>query len=44
MFQKLCRFFRLGLYTKEQLHKFVDKGVITEEQFRQIVNAEISEG
>lgn len=37
MFEKLNKFFRLGLYTKAQLHKFVDKGVITEEQYQQIV-------
>lgn len=37
MLEKLIRFFRLGLYTKEQLHKFVDKGVITQEQYEQIV-------
>ena len=38
MFEKLSKFFRLGLYTKAQLHKFVDKGVITEGQYLQIVN------
>ena len=37
MLEKLIRFFRLGLYTKEQLHKFVDKGVITQEQYEQII-------
>lgn len=37
MIEKLIRFFRLGLYTKEQLHKFVDKGVITQEQYDQII-------
>ena len=37
MFEKLNKFFRLGLYTKGQLHKFVDKGVITEEQYQTIV-------
>lgn len=37
MFEKLNKFFRLGLYTKAQLHKFVEKGVITEEQYQQIV-------
>ena len=37
MFEKLSKFFRLRLYTKAQLHKFVDKGVITEEQYQQIV-------
>lgn len=37
MLEKLIRFFNLGLYTKEQLHKFVDKGVITQEQYDQII-------
>ena len=37
MFEKLNKFFHLGLYTKAQLHKFVDKGVITEEQYQKIV-------
>lgn len=38
MIEKLIRFFKLGLYTKEQLHKFVDKGVITQEQYEQIIS------
>ena len=37
MIERLIRFFKLGLYTKEHLHKFVDKGVITEEQYEQII-------
>lgn len=37
MLEKLIRFFKLGLYTEAQLHKFVDKGVITEEQYQQII-------
>ena len=37
MLEKLIRFFRLGLYTKDQLHKFVDKGVITQAQYDEIV-------
>ena len=37
MLEKLIRFFRLGLYTKDQLHKFVDKGVISQEQYDKIV-------
>ena len=37
MFEKLSRFFHLGLYTKAQLHKFMEKGVITEEQYQQII-------
>lgn len=38
MLEKLIRFFKLGLYTEAQLHKFVDKGVITEEQYQQIIS------
>lgn len=38
MLEKLIRFFKLGLYTEVQLHKFVDKGVITEEQYQMIIN------
>ena len=37
MLEKLIRFFKLGLYTEAQLHKFVEKGVITEEQYQQII-------
>lgn len=37
MLEKIIRFLKLGLYTEAQLHRFVDKGVITEEQYRQII-------
>lgn len=37
MLERIIRFFKLGLYTKDQLHKFVDKGIITEEQYQQII-------
>ena len=37
MLEKIIRFFRLGLYTEAQLHKFMDKGVITEEQYQHII-------
>ena len=37
MLEKLIRFFKLRLYAEAQLHKFVDKGVITEEQYQQII-------
>lgn len=40
MFGKLKRFYNLHLYTAQQLHRFVDKGVITEEQYLQIINGE----
>lgn len=37
MLERIIRFFKLGLYTEAQLHKFVEKGVITEEQYQQII-------
>lgn len=37
MFEKIKKFYNLGLYTKEQVHKFVEKGVITEEQYIEII-------
>ena len=37
MIERIIRFFKLGLYTEAQLHRFVDKGVITEEQYQQII-------
>lgn len=40
MFDKIKKFYNLGLYTKEQVHKFVEKGVITEEQYIEIVGLE----
>ena len=37
MFEKLMKFFKLKLYTKKQIADFVKKGVITPEQYEQIV-------
>lgn len=37
MFEKIKKFYRQGLYTAGQVYKFVEKGVITEEQYRLIV-------
>ena len=37
MLERIIRFFKLGLYTEAQLHKFVEKGIITEEQYQQII-------
>ena len=37
MFEKIKRFYSMGLYTKEMVHKFVEKGVITEGQYLEIV-------
>lgn len=36
MFEKIKRFFGLKLYTKKQIHKFAEKGVITPEQYKEI--------
>jgi len=36
MFAKIKRFYILGLYTKEMVAKFVEKGVITAEQYEEI--------
>lgn len=37
MFKKIKRFYDMKLYTKEMLYKFVEKGVITEEQYLDII-------
>lgn len=37
MFEKIKKFYKMGLYTEAQVYKFVEKGVITEEQYRLIV-------
>lgn len=41
MFEKIKRFYEMKLYTKEIVHNFVDKGVITEEQYLNIVSTYI---
>ena len=40
MFEKIMRFFNLGIYTKKQLRQFVDKGTITAEQYYEITGEE----
>lgn len=37
MFEKIKRFFDIGLYTKEQVYRFAEKGIITEEQYKEII-------
>lgn len=37
MFEKIKRFYEMKLYTKEMVHKFEEKGVITEEQYLEII-------
>ena len=37
MLEKIKLFYKKHLYTKEQVHKFVEKGIITEEEYKGIV-------
>lgn len=37
MYEKIKKFYKQGLYTKEQVRKFCEKGVITENQYSEIV-------
>ena len=36
MFEKIKKFYDMGLYTAEQVHNFALKGVITEKQYKEI--------
>ena len=38
MIEKIKRFYSMRLYTKEMVHEFMKRGVITEEQYFEIVN------
>lgn len=40
MYEKIKKFYNEGLYSKAQVHKFVEKGVLTEEQYIEIVGVE----
>ena len=37
MFEKIKRFYNLGIYTAEIVKKFADKDIITQEQYNEIV-------
>ena len=37
MFEKIKKFYDKGIYTKKMVHDFVTKGVITMEQYKEIV-------
>lgn len=37
MYEKIKRFYDLGIYSAEIVKKFADKGVITQEQYKEIV-------
>lgn len=36
MFEKIKKWYNMGIYTKEQVKNFVRKGKITEEQYKEI--------
>ena len=38
MFEKINKFYVMGLYTKEQVYKFFEKGIITEAEYDNIIN------
>ena len=40
MFEKINKFYVMGLYTKEQVHKFLDKGIITKAEYDNITKTE----
>ena len=40
MFEKIKKFYKMKLYTAVQVYHFAEKGVITFEQYNEIVNAE----
>lgn len=44
MFAKIKRFYQLGLYSKLQVAQFVEKGVITPSQYKQITGDDYAEG
>lgn len=37
MFEKILKFYKMGLYSAEQVKAFADKGIITQEQYEEIV-------
>ena len=40
MFEKIKKFYTMHLYTSEQVKAFADKGIITQEQYTEIVGEE----
>lgn len=38
MYERIKKWYKQGLWTKEMVHNAVDKGVITEEQLKEIFN------
>ena len=42
MFEKIKKFYNLGLYTDEILAKFVEKGVLSTEQYIEITGKSVT--
>ncbi len=40
MYQLIKRYYKMGLYTKESVAKFVVRGTLTEAQYREITGEE----
>ena len=40
MFEKIKKFYDMGLWSKEQVRNAVDKGVITPEEYKEITGEE----
>lgn len=40
MFEKIKKFYNMGLWTKEQVRSAVDKGAITPEEYKEITGEE----
>ena len=40
MFEKIKRWYNQGLWNEKMVHDALDKGVITEEQYNEILNKE----
>ena len=38
MYERIKKWYKQGLWTKEMVQNAVDKGVITEDQFKEIFN------
>lgn len=44
MFEKIKKWYTLGLWTEEMIMNAVNKGVITEEEYKNIILVDMEEG
>ena len=40
MYEKILKWYKLGLWTNEKVHNAVDKGIITKDQYTKITGLE----